>query len=252
MKQRESPRKSRGGAQGYRLIQTRSGVRMVQHGTVLSEIRTSPGPTHSVADVIAAAVQATACGPRVAMLGFAGGGMLAPLRAMGGDHTLAAVDLDDSGWWLFRRLCSGWAGEVSFDRAEACTWLRGGRCRYDAIIEDLSVARNSDVFKPVVTWSQLPPLLYSRLNEGGVAIFNLLRPTESSWERGVARLLREGCAASVVEFTDYENRLLISGTELPPARKLGLLLRKHLRRIHSRLASRITIGTCGTAMVPKT
>jgi len=230
--------------QGHRTIPTRSGVRMVQHGTVLSEVLVRPGPTHSVVDGIAATVQALVPGPRVAMLGFAGGGVLAPLRAMGGQQTVAAVDLEDSGWHLFRRLCSGWAGHVNFEKAEACAWLQGNARRHDVIIDDLSVPMNADVFKPTVTWTKLPPLIYQHLNPGGVAIFNLLRPADASWDRAIRRVLRRACMARLIHFTDYENRLLVVAKQLPAARELSRRVRANLRSIRSRLASRISVRSC--------
>ncbi|NIP94518.1 MAG: hypothetical protein GWO24_14175, partial [Akkermansiaceae bacterium] len=62
------------------------GACLEQHGCVLSEILEEPGSTHSVFDVLAAAVAVFSPGRRVAVLGFAGGGMMAPLRKLGGDH----------------------------------------------------------------------------------------------------------------------------------------------------------------------
>lgn len=240
-----------GASQDYRIVPTRSGVRMVQHGTVLSEVLRFAGPTHSMADAIAAAVQTMAFGPRLALLGFAGGGMLAPLRALGGRQRVAAVDLDASGWRLFQHTCSAWAGEVDFEQVEACSWLRGRECRYDVIIEDLSVPVDSDVFKPAATWSELPPLIYRRLNADGVAIFNLLHPGEGSWEGGIRRVLRRGYVARVVHFEDYENRLLIAGRELPSARLFSRRMRAKLRSIHSRLASRISVRNWNRPMVTR-
>lgn len=238
-----------GADQGYQTIATRSGVRLVQHGTVLSEVLTHPGPTHSVADVIAACVQAVAPGPRVAMLGFAGGGVLAPLRAMGGRQTVAAVDLENSGWRLFRRLCSAWAGQVDFKRVEACAWLRGNPSRHDVIIDDLSVPMNADVFKPAVTWKELPRLIYKRLSPDGVALFNLLPPADVSWDLGIHRVLQGAKDARLIYFTDYENRLLIVGKQLPAARELSRRVRANLRSIRSRLASRISVRHCDDAIL---
>ena len=74
--------------------QTRRGARLVQNGSVLSEVLAKPGATDSVFDVLAAAIQIFSPGDRVGILGFAGGGLIAPLRAMSGDHNLSGVDLD--------------------------------------------------------------------------------------------------------------------------------------------------------------
>ena len=76
-----------------KIERTRRGARIIDDDVVLSEILARPGPTHSLFDVLAAAVAAFAPGPRFAMLGFAGGGMIAPLRAMGCDIPVRAVDL---------------------------------------------------------------------------------------------------------------------------------------------------------------
>ena len=65
-----------------RIKRTRRGAQMLQGGAILSEILAEPAATHSVFDLLAALVHLLAPGPRVAMLGFAGGGMLAPLRAL--------------------------------------------------------------------------------------------------------------------------------------------------------------------------
>jgi len=175
------------------------------------------------------------------MLGFAGGGVLAPLRGMDGQQSVDAVDLDDSGWKVFQDFCSAWAGDVRFECTEACAWLRGTASRYETIIEDLSVVMDSDVFKPAVTWSELPALIERKLVPGGITIHNLLRPIEFSWQTGMGQVLRECRNARVIEFRDYENRILISGDELPTARKLGFEVRGNLRKIRSRLASQITV-----------
>jgi hypothetical protein len=219
---------------------------MVQHGTLLSEVRATPGPTHSVADVIAATAEAVRPGGRMAMLGFAGGGVLAPLRGLGGTQAVSAVDLDDSGWKVFWRLCADWAGALSFEHAEACAWLRAEEGGYDLVVEDLSVPTDSDVFKPEVTWTELPSLLYRRLNPGGIVIFNLLHPTTSTWETGIQQLLQRGFQARLIGFRDYENRLLITGADLPGARQLGRQVRDRLRILRSRLALCISVTTVDT------
>jgi len=238
------PGQCRVGVQGagvYQTVVMRGRVRLLQHGTVLSEIRSTAGPTHSVADAIAGLAHSLKPGGRLAMLGFAGGGIVAPLFAMGHPRLLWAVDLDDSGWRLFRSICPGWARAVRFHRGEACAWLRARRARYDAIIEDLSVPGKGDVQKPEVTWGDLPRLIHHRLNPGGVAVFNLLRPTDGSWAHGLSRVLTPGWAGRLVHFRDFENRLLAVGRRLPDARLLSRRLRDCLGGVGSRLASRVAV-----------
>ena len=49
---------------------TRHGLRLSQHGVVISEMRTAAGPTHSVFDVLAALVPLLAPRGRVGVLGL--------------------------------------------------------------------------------------------------------------------------------------------------------------------------------------
>ena len=119
----------RGEEQAVKVVRTRRGIRLVQQGLVLSEIRTTPGPTDSLFDVLAATIAALAPGPDVALLGFAGGGLVAPLRAMGFGHPLEAVDLSLVGEALFRAHSGPWVGRVTVHEDEASRWLRSRRRR---------------------------------------------------------------------------------------------------------------------------
>ncbi|MEC9081308.1 MAG: hypothetical protein VYE44_05980, partial [Verrucomicrobiota bacterium] len=71
------------GEMGPEVKPTGRGARLVQNGSVLSEVLAQPGPTNSVFDALAALVRLFSPGARVGLLGFAGGGIIAPLRAMG-------------------------------------------------------------------------------------------------------------------------------------------------------------------------
>ena len=106
-----------------RIVRTRRGLRLLEGDVILSELLARPGPTHCLFDVLAACVAALAPGPRIALLGFAGGGIVAPLRAMGFPHAIEAVDLDPTGEKLFRELARHWAGEVRVARMDALEWL---------------------------------------------------------------------------------------------------------------------------------
>ena len=57
------------------ITSTKHGLRLSQHGVVISEMRATPGPTHSVFDVLAALVAVLMPAGRIGVLGFAGGGM---------------------------------------------------------------------------------------------------------------------------------------------------------------------------------
>ena len=225
------------------ITQTEHGLRMSQHGVVISELRTTPGPTHSIADILAALIRVLKPPGRIGVLGFAGGGMQAPLCALGIETRVDAVDLDRMGWDLFRWHCPEWVRRVRWKKADAVTWLRAQPADFDLLIEDLSVPDGGDVFKPSITWDVLPPLIRDRLAPGGIAVFNLLPPPGGVWLRDVERIARTFGGARSVSFDDFTNRILIAGKSIPPVRELGAMLRAALRRLRSRQAGRIHLRT---------
>jgi hypothetical protein len=216
---------------------------LIEGDAVISEILSAPGPTHSVFDVLAAAVVLLYRGPRVALLGFAGGGVVAPLRAMGFSGTLDVVDLDDRGERIFRAVSGAWRGPVKFELGEASEWLRRRPGRFDAIIEDLSVIGPGGVTKPEVSVGGLPRLMKSRLTPQGLAVFNLLPVKGWTWPELVAVVGRPFRERYVVSFEDYENRLLVAGRALPTARQLSAGLRDMWGSIESKMADGIAVRT---------
>ncbi|MEC9055556.1 MAG: hypothetical protein VX633_09630, partial [Verrucomicrobiota bacterium] len=95
------------------------GVSIEENGCVLCELPRLPGPTHSVWDVLACAVKLFAPGSRMAMLGFAGGGMVGAMRAIGCEQEVAAVDLWTKGFDIFREVAADWSGAVQFHAEDA-------------------------------------------------------------------------------------------------------------------------------------
>jgi spermidine synthase len=225
-----------------RVTRTRGGVRLSQHGVVVCEMRAVPGPTHSVFDVLAALMAVLAPGGRVGVLGFSGGGLMAPLRQLGADGPVEAVDLDGAAHRLFRRHCGRWAGTVRWEQADALDWLRRRPGKFDLLLEDLSVPAGDDVHKPAVSWRGLPEEMRRRLGPRGVAVFNLL-PPGGPWLARVQRMagLFGPGPACLVRFAEFENCVLVAGRGVPSARRLGRLLRAALRRLGSRQAGRIQV-----------
>lgn len=217
----------------------RRGIRLEQNGAILSELPAQPGPTHSIFDVLTAAVALWAPGPEVAMLGFAGGGMVAALRAMGGEHTIHAVDLEVAGYELFNQVAREWAGDVRFTCADAEEWLRSQRRRFHAIVEDLSIPQEGEVMKPALCWTTLPKMMSRRLRSGGLMVTNVLPTTgvcHREWE--------EACVNErgvEVSFDEYENRILIQGAMIDQARAVGRSLRQILNQIGSEIATGIRV-----------
>ncbi len=220
---------------------------------MLSEVRCAPGPTHDLFDLLAAAVVALAPGPRLALLGFAAGGVLAPLRGLGWSHPVEAVDLDLGGVALFRELCGSWAGRVRVEQGDALDWLVRRRRRFDAILEDLSVPGVEGGTKPPVSLDGLPELIPRRLAPGGVAVVNLLPVPGMGWGEIAAAAGAHYPARLLVEFELWENRVLLGGEALPPAREAGRLLRERLRLLGSRETHRLRVRTLppGEAAPPR-
>ncbi len=225
------------------VTETPGGLRLSQHGVVISELRTSAGPTHSVFDLLAALLVELAPAGRVGMLGFAGGGMMAPLRALGFDRELEAVDLDGASHDLFRKHCAEWASQVRWHHGDASAWLKDQRPDFDLILEDLSVPEAGDVFKPAISWEVLPTVIRQRLKPQGVAVFNLLLSPGQNW-RGQERKIAEHFGeARVLELEAFENRLLVAGKQLPASAQLSRRVGSALRRMKSRQAERFRVRT---------
>jgi spermidine synthase len=223
---------------------TRRGARLVQNGSVLSEVLAEPGATDSVFDVLAASVRGFSPGERVGILGFAGGGMVAPLRAMGGDHKLSGVDLDGAGHELFCDLSNEWKGEVQFAQSDAIEWLRAERGKFDLLMEDLSVGRDGDVFKPDVSIDTLPKLIQSKLKPSGVAVFNLLPADDRTWAEMTAKVCEPFGFGVQVLFESFYNRVVVLGnTPLPPTHEVSKSLRAELDWIDSEMATDISVRT---------
>lgn len=226
-----------------RVVRTRHGARVVQDGLIVSEVRDRPGPTHALFDVLAAAVAAFAPGPRAAVLGFAAGGVVAPLRALGFAHPLRAVDLDLWAVPLFEELSRPWCGEVRIEAGDALAWLTRGRARYDAILEDLSGRVAGEVTKPAVSLGPLPAAMARRLTPRGVAVTNVLPVPGWPWRRLLERLAAPHAAAQVLELEHWENRVLVAGATLEPARRAAARLRRALEALGSREARAFRLRT---------
>lgn len=220
---------------------TPNGFRLSQHGVVVSELRTRPGPTHSVFDVLSASIRVLKPSGHLGLLGFAGGGMMAPLRALSVTAPVHAVDLDRTGYDLFHEHCRSWAGGLCWNHGDAVAWLRQQRRPFDLLVEDLSIPESGDVTKPQVSWEILPPLIRRKLVPDGIAIFNLLPPANGRWSGEVARIASGFPCSLVIHFEEFENRILVGARFLPAARQFAARLRSALICIGSRQVGKIHV-----------
>lgn len=226
---------------GYEIVRTRRGVRLLQNGAALSELLREPGPTDSVFDVLAAAAQAVAPDRDLALLGFAGGGMIAPLRAMGGRQRVEAVDLDAQGYALFQQMASEYAGEVHFHHEDAAAWLRRGTRPLGAVIEDLSIPTDDDVVKPAISRDLLPGLIQRRLARDGVVMTNVLSERGLTWQDVLAPAIAGFARAHIIELSEFDNRIVVAGDYEHDARSLSLKVRRALRGIGSSQAEEMRV-----------
>jgi hypothetical protein len=208
---------------------------------VISEVRLKPGPTHSVFDVLAGLIAILRPQAHVGILGFAAGGMMAPLRGLGCDVRVEAVDLDSASQDVFQKHCSEWAGDVCWEKADAAAWLSRRRKRYSVLIDDLSVPMSGDVFKPDASWDVIPTLMGGRLGAGGVAIFNCLPGPDGRIPSVFAERLALLGSPLVILLDDFENRVVVAGPGTPSARWVGKELRAALRRIGSLQSDRLRV-----------
>jgi len=224
-------------------IRTRRGARLVHGRSIVSTLPARPGPTHSVFDLLAAATVLLTDARRVALLGFAAGGSLAPLRALGCTAAVRAADLDTSGVEVFREIAAGWAGDVKVAKAEASAWLRRQRTPFDVVIDDLSISVPGDVRKPEVSFTAIPALAAGKLLPGGVALLNLLPEPGMDMDAVLSRTAAPFAEARSVWFEDWENQFLIGGERLPEPASLQRALDAALRRMGSKLAGGFRVST---------
>jgi len=220
-----------------RIVRDRRGVRVLHGRHLVSALPASPGPTGSVFDVLAAAVALLAPPARpVALLGFAAGGIVAPLRAAGFRGPIRAADLDVAPVPHFRAVAGAWAGRVTVDEAEAAAWLAARRTAFGAIVDDLSVQVPGDVTKPAASIRPLPTLARARLAPGGVAVVNWLPVKATSHMTAIETVAAPHAAACVITPDGYENRVVVAARALPDPRELGRRLRAALHAMGSPLA----------------
>lgn len=228
-----------------KVVRTRRGARLVDGRDVLSDVLARPGPTHGLFDILAACIATLGRGDRFAMLGFAGGGVVAPLRALGFAHRIDAVDLSRAAEPLFRELSSDWAGDVRLAEMDAAAWLRASRRRFDVILEDLTVPGPGGAVKPEVSLEVLPRLMRSRLRPGGAAVVNTLPLPGMPYGDLLRQLGAPFPLVHVLDCDDYENRVLIAGQDLEPRRVIAADLRAALLRLGSRQAARWSLRGLG-------
>jgi hypothetical protein len=224
----------------FKVVRLQRRARVLDGADVVSEVIDHPGPTDTLFDVLAACVASLAPGPRVAVLGFAAGGLVAPLRAMGFAAPLRAVDLSLRNVALFHELCRDWCGDVRVERSEALAWLRKRRQRFDLIVEDLAVSSRHDAVKPDISLHALPQLVARRLQPRGIAVTNVLPMPGRAWHTVLRQIASPFESACVVHLDEYVNRILLTG-RLPSASAVSRRIRSALANVGSTQANAVAV-----------
>lgn len=234
-------RRGPAGERGLTCLPTPRGARLLHAGHVVSEILSAPGPTHSLFDLMAACAVTLAGGARLALLGFGGGGVVAPLRALGWHGAIQAVDLSLDPVLAYTQVAGPDLGPVHVTIEDAARWLRARRRPWDAIVEDLSLPDGDDLVMPQPCFDPLPALIASRLARRGVAIVNVFSPGRPGWSATLARLVPRGLEARVVHPGEFDHRLLIVGRSLPSPARISRSIRAALASIRSRQRDRFSV-----------
>ena len=186
----------------------------LEGGLVSSRLPLQPGPTQTLLDVMAAiAVMHSGPAGSIAVLGFAAGGIVAPLRALGHRGKILGVDLDLAGAKVFHDHCSDWAGDVEVVESDALEWLEQDGRSYAAVIDDLSTVDETidEVVKPFVSIEAVPRTAAVRLLEFGVFLTNLLPWPGADWGSVIGNVALPFDHAHEIVFDDYENRVVAAG-----------------------------------------
>jgi hypothetical protein len=225
----------------FEFVKTRRGFRLEQNGCVLSEVLRSPGPTNSVFDFLALSAEVLSIGPRWGLLGFAAGGLMAPLRAVKSQAEVFSVDLSREGFDLFEEVGSVWKGALAFDQEDAVCWLRAQEVPFDVIIEDLSMPTEDDVEKPSISWEDLPVLMRDRIAENGVVVTNVLKSEGMNWEPMLNMVRGEYSTTLLIHLQEFENKILVQTDRTISPSLLSRRLRQSLRSIGSDQADQFRV-----------
>ncbi len=146
---------------------------------------------------------------RILLLGLGGGSVARIARALAPDAEIVGIEFDPEVVRLARAHLDLDRLDLQIEIADALVWLKSAKGRFDAILEDIFIGHGDDVHKP--DWIPDPGhrLALARLARGGIFVSNTLDESAT-----VARFLRTSLPALVsIETEDYDNRVLVAGSE---------------------------------------
>jgi hypothetical protein len=86
-------------------------------------------------------------------------------------------------------------------------------------------------------------LIGERLRPGGFAVLNLLPRSKDKWNPDLEKIVGLFNTARIINLDEFENRILVTGDELPSSREIGRRLRITLKTLRSRQATRFQVRT---------
>lgn len=184
---------------------------LVVDETFASFYRPGEVATHCVWDAIAAPILwlPPQRRRRILILGLGGGSVARLARALAPEAEIVGVELDPEVVRLSREQLDLDTLDVQVEIADALAWLEKSELSFDAILEDVFMGHGDDVHKP--DWIPEPAhrLAFERLAHGGVFVSNTLDE-----HLRVERAMRDRFPAIVsIETEDYDNRVLVGGSE---------------------------------------
>ncbi|MFO0688281.1 MAG: fused MFS/spermidine synthase [Myxococcota bacterium] len=196
-------------------VEDRGGARtLVVDETFASFYRPGELATHCVWDAIAAPLAWLPPHRRrkILILGLGAGSVARLARALAPQAEIRGVELDGEVVRLAREHFELDALGLTVEQADARVWLERAVSRaerFDAILEDVFVGRGDAVHKP--DWIPEPAHRQAKalLVRGGLLVSNTLDE-----HARVAAILREEFASLVeIRVEDYDNRVLVAGSE---------------------------------------
>ena len=120
--------------------------------------------------------------------------------------------------------------------------MQAQRKPFDVLLEDLSVPRDDDVFKPDVSIDTLPQLIRRKLKPGGIAVFNLLPADNRTWSEMIRKVSEPFRCGVKITFESFYNQILVlSGRPFSSTREVSRRIRGSLAEIQSAMSTDIQV-----------
>lgn len=158
----------------------------------------------------------------ILMLGVAGGTALRTLRHLLPDAELTGIDIDAELIGLAEEEMTLSETGATIEIADAYTWMKRNRRKFDVIIDDLYLAGEKDVFRAAQCDGGWLSLVRKSLAPGGVLALNLVTGTGHRAKQSATRKGLSALFPTVRSLTTEEgmNEVLAAGETVATAARL--------------------------------